>query len=67
MDFLESNEWSRFKPRVIVIDILCKTFSTVSSTIEYLFLTNNDYVPVPTIYHSVIFVCYEKLIADNWS
>jgi len=67
MDVLKSNDWSRFKPRVIVIEVLGKTLSTVSSSAEYQFLTNLGYVPVSMLYHSVIFVADEKLLAEHWS
>ncbi len=67
MDVLKSNDWSRFKPRVIVIEVLGKTLSTVSSSAEYQFLTNLGYVPVSMLYHSVIFVSDEELLAEHWS
>jgi FkbM family methyltransferase len=67
MDVLKSNDWSRFKPRVIVIEILGNTLSNVSGSAEYQFLTNMGYVPVSMLYHSVIFVGDERLLAEHWS
>ncbi len=67
MDVLKSNDWSRFKSRIIVIEILGKTLSTVSSSAEYQFLTNLGYVPVSMLYHSVIFVSDEELLTEHWS
>jgi len=67
MDVLESNDWLRFKPRVIVIEILGKTLSTVSGSKEFQFLTKLGFVPVSMLYHSVIFISDEELLAERWS
>lgn len=67
MDVLESNDWLRFKPRVIVIEILGKTFSTVSGSKEFQFLSNLGFVPVSMLYHSVIFISDKALLTKRWS
>lgn len=66
MDVLESNDWVRYKPRVIVIELLGRTMSEVDAAPEVQFLVALGYQPVAMLYHSVVLVSDPELLAEHW-
>lgn len=63
---LSSNDWSRFRPRVVTIEVLGSTLATVSEADSVRFLVQQGYTPVSMLYHSVIAVADPALLADHW-
>lgn len=63
---LRSNDWERFRPRVIVVEVLGKNLDSVMDSEEMRFLTDLEYVPVSMLYHSVVLVGDEELLGAHW-
>lgn len=63
---LLSNDWSRFRPRVVVIEALGSTLATINEAESVRFLVEQGYTPVSMLYHSVIAVADPTLLADHW-
>lgn len=66
LDVLASNDWVKFKPRVVVMEVLGKTLNELNDAPEVRFLLERDYEIVAMLYHSVIFVCDKELIDSHW-
>jgi len=66
MEVLCSNDWERFRPRVVVIEVLHETLDTILSAPAIRFLTDEGYVPVSMLYHSVVLVGDSSLLAQHW-
>jgi hypothetical protein len=66
MAVLRSNDWERFRPRVIVIEVLGKVFDNLEESEEIRFLRHLGYVPVSMLYHSVILVGDDTLLSTHW-
>ncbi len=66
MAVLRSNNWERYRPRVIVIEVLGKVLHNVGESEEVRFLTALGYVPVSMLYHSVVLVGDETLLSAHW-
>ncbi len=64
MAALRSNDWDRFKPRVLVVEILGRTLQTLDSAEEVAFLRTMGFVPVAMMYHSAFFVSDRELLKD---
>ena len=66
MAVLRSNDWSRYRPRVIVIEVLVKSLRNMSQSEEITFLMSAGYVPVSVLYHSVVLIGDDELLASCW-
>ena len=66
MAVLKSNDWTRFRPRVIVIEVLDRVLSNLGESEEICFLQGLGYVPVSMLYHSVVLVGDESLLTTHW-
>ena len=66
MAVLRSNDWERYRPRVIVIEVLGKVFENIGESEEIRFLTELDYVPVSMLYHSVVLIGDDALLSAHW-
>lgn len=66
MDVLLSNDWERYKPRVIVVELLGQTLSSVLSAPEVVYLSKLGYQAVAMLYHSVVLVCDPALLNAHW-
>jgi FkbM family methyltransferase len=66
MAVLRSNDWTRYRPRVIVIEVLGKVLDNVGESEEIRFLKNLGYVPVSMLYHSVVLVGDGELLSAHW-
>jgi FkbM family methyltransferase len=67
MAVLTSNNWARYRPRVLVIEILGAVLDTIDEAEEIRFLRGQGYVPVSMLYHSVVLVADADLLATHWS
>jgi FkbM family methyltransferase len=67
LQVLQSNDWEKYAPRVLVVEVLGRTLSTITDfeTIQY--LSELGYVPVSMLYHSVIMVKDPELLQRHWS
>lgn len=63
---LASNDWGRFHPRVVVLEVLGRTLSELGGSDEVAFLSQRGYTPVAMLYHSVLFVSDDQLTAAHW-
>jgi FkbM family methyltransferase len=66
MAVLRSNDWERYRPRVIVIEVLGKALYNLEESEEIGFLRDLGYVPVSMLYHSVVLVGDDALLATHW-
>jgi FkbM family methyltransferase len=66
MAVLRSNDWERYRPRVIVIEVLGKVLQNMGESEEIRFLTELDYVPVSMLYHSVVLIGDDALLSAHW-
>jgi len=66
MAVLRTNDWSRCRPRVVVIEVLSRVLENVGESEEIRFLKDLGYVPVSMLYHSVVLVGDEALLATHW-
>jgi FkbM family methyltransferase len=66
MAVLRSNDWVRYRPRVIVIEVLGKVLDNVDESVEVRFLREHGYVPVSMLYHSVVLIGDEALLEAHW-
>lgn len=66
MEVLRSNDWSRFKPRVIIVEVLHCTLSNIEAQPAVQFLVERGFTPVAMMYHSVFLVSDEQLLAEHW-
>jgi len=66
LEVLSSNDWSRFRPRVVVIEVLGRTLGTVGEAESVRFLMDRGYTPVSMLYHSVIAVEDRNLLTAHW-
>jgi FkbM family methyltransferase len=66
MAVLRSNDWERYRPRVIVIEVLGKVLQNIGESEEIRFLTELDYVPVSMLYHSVVLIGDDSLLSAHW-
>ncbi len=63
---LRSNNWLRFKPRVLVLEALGRTLFELDSSPEVIFLRSQGFTPVAMLYHSVVFISDQSLINEHW-
>ncbi len=66
MAVLRSNDWTRYRPRVVVIEVLSKVLDTLGESEEIRFLRGLGYVPVSMLYHSVVLVGDDALLSAHW-
>lgn len=66
MTVLRSNDWERYRPRVIVIEVLGRVLQDIGQSAEVRFLTELNYVPVSMLYHSVVLVGDDALLSAHW-
>ena len=66
MAVLRSNDWERYRPRVIVIEVLGKVLDNLGESEEVRFLRGLGYVPVSMLYHSVVLVGDDTLLSTHW-
>jgi FkbM family methyltransferase len=66
MAVLRSNDWERYRPRVIVIEVLGKVLDNLGESEEIRFLRGLGYVPVSMLYHSVVLVGDDALLSTHW-
>ncbi len=66
MAVLRSNDWERYRPRVIVIEVLGKVLDNLGESEEIRFLRDLGYVPVSMLYHSVVLVGDDVLLSTHW-
>jgi hypothetical protein len=63
---INSNDWQTFRPRVLVLEMLGATISTISTTRECRLLAEHGYTPVSMLFHSAFFICDPSLL-DSWT
>lgn len=56
LQVLKSNDWSRFRPEYILIEILGQSLKSLVDTETYKFLIEIGYEPVSKLVHTVIFM-----------
>ena len=66
MAVLRSNDWARYRPRVIVIEVLGQILDNLGESEEIRFLSDLGYVPVSMLYHSVVLVGDDALLSTHW-
>lgn len=66
MAVLRSNDWERYRPRVIVIEVLGEVLQNIGESEEIRFLTELDYVPVSMLYHSVVLISDDAMLSAHW-
>jgi len=66
MAVLKSNDWARYKPRVLVMEMLGSSLSDLKRSIEFSFVQELGYTPVAMLYHSVFFVSDPTLKSVHW-
>jgi hypothetical protein len=66
MAVLRSNDWTRYRPRVVVIEVLGKVLDNVGESDEIHFLKGHGYVPISMLYHSVVLVGDDALLSAHW-
>lgn len=66
LEVLLSNDWTRFRPRVVVIEVLGCTLDEIGEAKSVRFLVDRGYTPVSMLYHSVILVADPELLAVHW-
>lgn len=59
---LSSNDWQKYRPRVLVLEMLSSTLNSISETREATFLRSQGYVPASMLFHSAIFVSDPELL-----
>lgn len=64
---LRGIDWDRFKPRVLVVEVLDTVLDNVKEWREYDFLVSQGFVPTAILYHSVICVSDPQLLANHWN
>lgn len=65
LDVLESNDWTRFRPRIVVVELLgMPELGKVDSSPTTKALRDREYVPVAKTGNSVIFVAKGIILAD---
>lgn len=64
MDALRSNDWVRFKPRVLIIEILGHTLETMEKAEEVAYLKSLGFTPAAMMYHSAFFISDHKLVRE---
>ena len=62
MGVLRSNNWHRYRPRVVVVELAGATLDTVNQAPVSEFLIEKGYTPVSMLYHSVFFIGDEELL-----
>jgi len=53
---LKSNDWSRFRPKYILVEILGQSMNSLPGTETYRFLSGIGYEPVSKLVHTVVFM-----------
>ena len=66
MAVLRRNDWASYRPRVVVIEVLGRVLDNVGESEEVRFLKDLGYVPVSMLYHSVVLIGDETLLATHW-
>jgi len=66
MEVLRGNDWTRFSPRVLVLEILHCTVNSVTEHEAVRYLLCRGFQPVSMLYHSVIFVSDAEVLHDHW-
>jgi hypothetical protein len=66
MAALRSNDWQKFKPRVLVLEALGRTLLDLDSSPEIQFVQSMGFTPVAMLYHSVVFVSDTSLLDEHW-
>lgn len=55
LEVVMSNDWNRFRPRFVLVEIFGKSLSDVLQTDTVRFMATHDYVPVSRTRHTVFF------------
>lgn len=63
---LTSNDWQTYRPRVLVLEMLGASLSTLTDSRECRFLADHGYSPVSMLFHSAFFVSDPSLL-NTWS
>lgn len=59
LDVLESNDWSRYRPKVVLVEILESSLFTIQHNPIYMFINNNRYKIYAKTENTVIFLSDE--------
>jgi FkbM family methyltransferase len=63
LDVLESNDWSRYRPKVVLVEVLTSSLSTIQSNPIYKFMENNQYQIYAKAVNTVFFLSEEYIEA----
>lgn len=63
---LKSNNWVKYKPRVIVLECLSVTLKESLETPEVTFLTELGYTSVAKLYNSMVLISDNDLLRQHW-
>ncbi len=66
MEVLRSNDWIRFRPRVVIVEVLHTTLASIDDASAIRFLVDLGYTPVSMLYHSVILIGDPDLLDKHW-
>lgn len=55
LNVLKSNNWSKFRPKYILVEILDESLHTILDTETYKFLVETGYEPMSKLVHTVLF------------
>jgi FkbM family methyltransferase len=64
---LRGIDWDRYKPRVLVVEVLDHHFASVCDWPEFEQLKDVGFLPVSFLYHSLILVSDPELLRLNWN
>ena len=67
MAALRSNDWEKFRPRVLILEALGRTLMDLDSSPEVQFVRSMGFTPVSMLYNSVVFVSDKSLLEEHWS
>lgn len=56
LEVLRSNDWTRYRPKFVFVEILGQTLDSIHETPTYEFLKKHGYVGLSKLLHSVLFV-----------
>ena len=59
LEVLQSNDWERFRPKVILVELLSSSLSSISSDPVYIFLAEHDYSVFAKAVQTVFFASRE--------
>ena len=62
MDVIAGNDWTRYRPRIVVVELAGTTLETVNHHPVSQILMKEGYTPVSLLYHSAFFIGDEELL-----